>query len=92
MDRRSKFHVKNTSRNIEFKKQKIAEVDYNGNKILKPNDILNNSPFWYAVSSYPKGEFNRIDEINDFVQHLNYVGDTEYGKTYKPITIKIKYK
>lgn len=77
---------------LNLKSKKIAEVDYNGNKILKPNDILNNSPFWYAVSSYPKGEFNRIDEINDFVQHLNYVGDTEYGKTYKPITIKIKYK
>lgn len=77
---------------LNLKSKKIAEVDYNGNKILKPNDILNNNPFWYAVSSYPKGEFNRIDEINDFVQHLNYVGDTEYGKTYKPITIKIKYK
>lgn len=77
---------------LNLKSKKIAEVDYNGNKILKPNDILNNSPFWYAVSSYPKGEFNRIDEINDFVQHLNYVGDTEYGKTYEPITIKLKYK
>lgn len=77
---------------LDLKGKKIAEVDYNGNKILKPNDILSNSPFWYAVSSYPKGEFNRIDEINDFVQHLNYVGDTEYGKTYEPITIKIKYK
>ncbi|MBE7356738.1 SGNH/GDSL hydrolase family protein [Staphylococcus haemolyticus] len=77
---------------LDLKGKKIAEVDYNGNKILKPNDILSNSPFWYAVSSYPKGEFNRIDEINDFVQHLNYVSDTEYGKTYEPITIKIKYK
>lgn len=77
---------------LDLKGKKIAEVDYNGNKILKPNDILSNSPFWYAVSSYPKGEFNRIDEINDFVQHLNYVGNTEYGKTYEPITIKIKYK
>lgn len=72
--------------------KKILEADYKGNKILNPNDILNNSPFWYAVSSYPKGEFNRIDEINEFVQHLNYVGDTEYGKTYEPITIKLKYK
>lgn len=72
--------------------KKILEADYNGNKILKPNDILNNSPFWYAVSNYPKGEFNRIDEINEFVQHLNYVGNTEYGKTYEPITIKLKYK
>lgn len=72
--------------------KKISEVDYNGYKILNPNDILGNKPFWYAVSSYPKGEFNRIDEINDFVQHLNYVGDTEYGKTYEPITIKLKYK
>lgn len=77
---------------LDLKGKKIAEVDYNGNKILKPNDILNNSPFWYSVSSYPKGEFNRIDEITDFVQHLNYVGNTEYGKTYEPITIKIKYK
>lgn len=72
--------------------KKILEADYNGNKILKPNDILGNNPFWYGVSSYPKGEYNRIDEINDFVQHLNYVGDTEYGKTYEPITIKLKYK
>lgn len=72
--------------------KKISEVDYNGYKILNPNDILVNNPFWYAVSSYPQGEFNRIDEINDFVQHLNYVGVTEYGKTYEPITIKIKYK
>ena len=73
-------------------KGKILEADYKGNKILNPNDILGNSPFWYSVSSYPKGEFNRIDEITDFVQHLNYVGNTEYGKTYEPITIKIKYK
>lgn len=72
--------------------KKISEVDYNGYKILNPNDILGNKPFWYAVSSYPKGEFNRIDEINEFVQHLNYVGVTEYGKTYEPITIKVKYK
>lgn len=72
--------------------KKILEADYKGNKILNPNDILGNSPFWYAVSNYPKGEFNRIDEINEFVQHLNYVGDTEYGKTYEPITIKLKYK
>lgn len=77
---------------LDLKGKKIAEVDYNGNKILKPNDILSNSPFWYAVSSYPKGEYNRIDEINEFVQHLNYVGVTEYGKTYEPITIKVKYK
>lgn len=77
---------------LDLKGKKIAEVDYNGNKILNPSDILSNSPYWYAVSSYPKGEFNRIDEINDFVQHLNYVGDTEYGKTYEPITIKLKYK
>lgn len=72
--------------------KKILEADYKGNKILNPSDILDNSPFWYAVSSYPKGEYNRIDEINEFVQHLNYVGDTGYGKTYEPITIKLKYK
>ena len=72
--------------------KKILEADYKGNKILNPIDILDNNPFWYAVSSYPKGKFNRIDEINEFVQHLNYVGDTEYGKTYEPITIKLKYK
>lgn len=72
--------------------KKISEVDYNGYKILNPNDILGNNPFWYAVSSYPQGEYNRIDEINEFVQHLNYVGVTEYGKTYEPITIKVKYK
>ena len=77
---------------VNLKGKKILEADYNGNKILKPNDILGNNPFWYGVSSYPKGEYNRIDEINDFVQHLNYVGDTEYGKTYEPITIKLKYK
>lgn len=77
---------------LNLKGKKIAEVDYNENKILNPNDILDNNPFWYAVPSHPKGEFNRIDEINEFVQHLNYVGDTEYGKTYEPITIKLKYK
>ena len=86
------FMLRVPAETLNLAGKKITEAEYNGHKILKPNDILGNDPFWYAVSSYPKGEFNRIDEINDFVQHLNYVGYTEYGKTYEPITIKLKYK
>lgn len=86
------FMLRVPAETLNLAGKKITEAEYNGHKILNPNDFLGNNPFWYAVSTYPKGEFNRIDEINDFVQHLNYVGDTEYGKTYKPITIKIKYK
>lgn len=86
------FMLRVPAETLNLAGKKITEAEYNGHKILNPNDFLGNNPFWYAVSTYPKGEYNRIDEINDFVQHLNYVSTTEYGKTYEPITIKLKYK
>ncbi|BAO09405.1 virion structural protein [Staphylococcus phage S25-4] len=88
------FMININETQLDLSGKKVQHIDVSGTKLINPSETASNYFYWFSVPTSEEGtEFNRTEEINNFVTELES-SSTEYdGRiVYKPIPVSITYK
>lgn len=87
------FVVNIKQEQIDLNKNKILRIDSNKAKIINPNGVLSNSPYWYTLPNYEEGSVNnQVSEVTNFTNSLELMDNyTSKGNEYMLTPIRVFY-